>query len=749
MKDFTNDFIELDLSEDKLVKRKNKKEPRLGSLYEEPKIERPVDGIRPILEKFIYFTSLLIFMEITYHLWAFKSIDLNVFILLVLTLPISAFLSIFTSFFSRFINKLITWILTVVEIIYFIVNILYFSIFKVFFSIQLVEKTNMRFVQYYREIIEGIIKNWWIIFIVIAVPVTAMKLLVHFKVLLFERASFKKVYVNLLIFLVSIGLIFAVTPLYGKESFSPYEQLKYMNTSEVSVKKLGVLATAQIEIRNVMIPRDVLPEFDDEFFDDEEEEIAKSDIWVYDPELDSDNQTTEDIEEISETVEEIEEEPEVVVDRSPNVWDLDFEAMMAKETDEFVQGISNYLSTVEPTNKNEYTGMFEGFNLIFMTAEGFSTWAIDEKLTPTLYRLTHEGIICNNFYNPRTGGSTSDGEFVCSTSLYPVAGPAKNFKIVGQNQMPLALGNMFNMKYGITSRAYHDNDYEYYGRDISYPAMGYYYQGIGNGLEIEHHWPESDLQMMQATVDEYIDDDLFNVYYMTVSGHLNYNFSGNWCSKIHKDEVADLPYSEPCQAYIACQMEFDLALKYLIERLEEKGIADRTVICFTGDHWPYGLTNEEISEFMDHPVEENFELYKSSLILWSEAIKEPIYVDKVCGSMDIIPTLLNLFGFDYDSRLLMGRDIFSDDEGFVMFINRSFATDKVLYNSLTKEVTYLTDEVVDEDYITACRKKLSNKWKYSERIINYDYYKYVCEELGIEIPVVEQNYVPDYSKFQR
>ena len=205
--------------------------------------------------------------------------------------------------------------------------------------------------------------------------------------------------------------------------------------------------------------------------------------------------------------------------------------------------------------------MFKGFNLIFLTAEGFSRMAVDEKHTPTLYRMVNEGFVFENFYNPRTGGSTSDGEFVCSTSLVPTNGGAKNFKIVGQNSMPFSLGNMFNRTYGIVSRAYHDNDYEYYGRDITYPGMGYFYQGVGNGVVVGKHWPESDLEMMQSTLNEYIDDDLFNIYYMTVSGHLNYNFTGNYCAKIHYDDVQDLTYSDPCKAYSACNMELDLAMK--------------------------------------------------------------------------------------------------------------------------------------------------------------------------------------------
>ena len=254
---------------------------------------------------------------------------------------------------------------------------------------------------------------------------------------------------------------------------------------------------------------------------------------------------------------------------------------------------------------------------------------------------------------------------------------------------------------------------------------------------------------MEATVDEYIDDDLFNVYYMTVSGHLNYSFSGNYCASKHYEEVKDMPYSNACKAYLACQKELDLALEYLINRLEEKGILGKTVICFTGDHWPYGLSNDEFSELLGHPVEENFELYKSNLVLYCSSIQEPIYIDKPCCSLDIVPTLLNLFGFDFDSRLLMGRDILSDSEGFVRFLNKSYITDRVMFNSHTGEYTYLTDEDIPDDYLKACKQLVNQRWNYSLKILDSDYYKYICDACGIEIETVKQNYVPDYSKFSK
>ena len=43
------------------------------------------------------------------------------------------------------------------------------------------------------------------------------------------------------------------------------------------------------------------------------------------------------------------------------------------------------------------------------------------------------------------------------------------------------------------------------------------------------------------------------------------------------DAVKDLPYSEPVKAYIACNLELEYAMQDLLQRLENAGIADRTL----------------------------------------------------------------------------------------------------------------------------------------------------------------------------
>ena len=110
-------------------------------------------------------------------------------------------------------------------------------------------------------------------------------------------------------------------------------------------------------------------------------------------------------------------------------------------------------------------------------------------------------------------------------------------------------------------------------------------------------------------------------------------------------------------------------------------------------------------------------------------MKKPIVIDKPCSSLDMVPTISNLFGLAYDSRLYMGKDILSDSDPLVIFSNRSFITDKVMYNSKTKEITKLTEEELPTDYISTMNKIVNNKFLISESILDEDYYSYILSEL--------------------
>ena len=177
---------------------------------------------------------------------------------------------------------------------------------------------------------------------------------------------------------------------------------------------------------------------------------------------------------------------------------------------------------------------------------------------------------------------------------------------------------------------------------------------------------------------------------------------------------------EPVEAF---QLEeLDRALELLLERLEEAGVADNTVIALTADHYPYGLTPEEQSELAGHTLEENFELYRNACILYKKGMT-PERVERPCSSLDLLPTLCNLFGLDFDSRLNMGQDVFSQAEPLVLFSNRSWLTDRASYNSQTGEVKSLTGGEISEDYAQSIKDMVNNKFTISAWILDRDYWR--------------------------
>lgn len=424
---------------------------------------------------------------------------------------------------------------------------------------------------------------------------------------------------------------------------------------------------------------------------------------------------------------------------APNVMDFDFDALAESETNSRIARIHRYVSTVEPTMKNEYTGMFQGKNLIIVTAEAFAKEVIDPELTPTLYRLANEGIRFEDYYQPMWGGSTSSGEFSILTGLVSASG-TNSIKESRQQELFLSIGRQLQ-KEGYFSAAYHNHLYNFYDRDMTHTFYGYdTFTGIHNGMEegVKEQWPESDLEMMEFTVQQYIDKQPFSIYYMTVSGHCRYNFLGNKMSKKNQELVEHLDCSNTMKAYIACQLELEFAMESLVRQLEEAGIADDTVIVLSTDHYPYGLEpgstwgndKDYIKELYGYDPKNNIQRDHNALILWSGCLEDmDIVVEDPVYSLDILPTLSNLFGVDYDSRLIVGRDVFSDAEPIVLWYDYTWVTDKGSYNAESGKFTPAEGVEVDDAYVQRIKDMVYNKIYYSREVQNTDYFNYLWEEV--------------------
>ena len=427
-----------------------------------------------------------------------------------------------------------------------------------------------------------------------------------------------------------------------------------------------------------------------------------------------------------------------------NVLDgMDFDRLDEATEDQDLRSLNDYFASLQGTVKNSYTGMFANYNLIVICAEAFSPYLIDPELTPALYRMSNEGIVFRNFYNSFPN-LTTNGEYGLCMGLMPDLS-RMSFAVSKNNYLPFCLGSMFSQA-GVEARAYHNNIGTFYDRVNTHTNMGYTFQAIDFGLDMEPGNPTSDLEMMEKTVDEYLEQEPFHAYYMTYSGHADYSFTDNDMSARNQELVADMEGSEELRAYYACQLELEKAMEYLLERLEEAGIADHTVVVLTGDHAPYGLPEEDYEALAGEAVEEPFWQYRSSFICWTGGLEEPIVVDDYCCTQDILPTLLNLFGFSYDSRLLTGRDALAECTHAALLKDGSFLTDRMIYDAASGQITWQREE--DEDYARELIQAMEDQLMVSAAILGTNYYEFAFRTLGLSAGQTEREHYASYADIE-
>jgi len=427
--------------------------------------------------------------------------------------------------------------------------------------------------------------------------------------------------------------------------------------------------------------------------------------------------------------------PDVPVVYKPNMLDLDLDTLIASSRGK-IKEIHRYVASLSPTAKNAFTGLFEGKNLIFITAEAFTAECIDPDLTPTLYRLATKGINFTDYYQPASAGTTG-GEYQNIFGLLPSYGGG-SFIATAKRENATTIFYQLN-KLGYYGQGFHNNSYTYYDRDKTHINLGFSngYMGFGNGMEafVTSQWPQSDLEMIEGTLPMYIDKPRFCIYYMTVSGHGTYSQSGNRMSRKNWDRVAHLDCSDTVKGYLAANLELEYAVTALVRALEEKGIANDTVICISSDHFPYALDTDAslgqmkyLSELYGYDVSNTLLRDHNRLILWSGSLEEhdPIVVSSPTSSLDVLPTLLNLFGIPYDSRLYIGRDVFSESEALVFNVGYDWKTELGTYLSATGVFTPANEDVVIPDgYVARIKAKVKNKVNFSRAVLDYDYYKAV------------------------
>ena len=638
----------------------------------------------------LLFCCTSVYVELCLHLCVYRSLDKRIVYPILFALLGGVVFSLLTSYLPRILRQIVGAVLVAAQVLFAEVQLVYHGIFGNFMPISQVSMGENVIVNFSSQILYGIGKNLAAILLLL-VPLAAMILGLALRKVLRVRLGWKQALatlgVLLTLLLVTAGIMYA-----GRNKpFSVYKIFTNVNTStDSSFKNVGMLATTAQELRYML------------FGNGGSFTITPSFLGTATRQLYSSN--------------------------SYNVIEsIDFPKLAESTDDAMCKTTDEYLAQVVPTRKNSYTGLLQDYNLITICAESFCPWFISEELTPTLYKLSHTGIIFDNYYGTFQS-VTTNGEYTMCMGLYPDMSRTKtdsSFNVAGTNYLPFCLGNALKDK-GYQTWGYHDYIGDFYNRNITHANMGYTFKAADSGLDMKIDWPSSDLEMVEASVDDYLSSkEPFHAYYMTFSGHYQYNWD-NAMSDKNRDAVRDLPYSEPVKAYIACNLELENALTYLMERLEQAGVANKTCIVLTNDHYPYGLTEEEYNELAGQTLDTTFEKYRNSFICYVPGLSENIVVDEYCSTADILPALLNLFGVDYDSRLLAGADVLSNGIHMAILSDKSFLTKAFRYDAGTETVIPADESItVSDEQLEAYRLYVDNKFQMSSNIVNSDYYAHV------------------------
>ena len=665
----------------------------------------------PLWLRLLFFPLSIFYMELILRLWGAGSIfHGNILYVLLFSLGFGTICTILVSILPSRVRRIVHPVLLLLMMLLFAVQISFFSIFRTYMELDALALAGGIVGGFFQDLIRAVTQS--------SLPI----LLLLFPLALSEATGLRKTKPlkgrqNIAAFAAVVTLhdlvvLFIFSTATGIHS--PRDTYRYRFNFSQATERFGLFTAARLDVQYRLLGTPT-GQIDDALGAMVTPPPIAPPTAPLPPDSQEDNEPCETM-------------PPVPPPLVFNTLDIDFATLAAEATDETLAGMHQFFALRSPSVQNDMTGMFAGKNLIWILGEAFHTVSIHPEITPTLHQLANEGFMFHNFYNPDTGFSTTGGEFMTLMGMIP---PHRTALESTQNlYLPFAFGNLFSAQ-GYSALAFHNHSHTFNGRNRSHPNLGYRWYAVGSGLDsadFSTTWPRSDLEMMELTVDKFIDDPLFHVYYLTISGHLEYNFGGNQIASQNRNLVEHLPYTQAGQAFLATQIELDRAIAYLLERLDAAGRLEDTVIVLSGDHYPYGLTQSQLEDLAGHPIAEPvFDFHHSSLIIWNNQMEEPIEVDTFLSSMDIAPTLLNLFGMPFDSRLFFGVDVFSDQEPVIPFASGAWISQQGRFNPHTRTFSPHPGQNPPPEYAEEVDTRILLYRHFSGLMLERDYFRLIME----------------------
>ena len=335
----------------------------------------------------------------------------------------------------------------------------------------------------------------------------------------------------------------------------------------------------------------------------------------------------------------------------------------------------------EKNYKTKYTGKYKNKNLIIVQLEGIYSWMLTKEDTPTLYKMMNSSINFKNHYSYYNGGgSTFNSEFAVNTGLITPLSYTQNAYTFNKNSFPYSLANLFKDR-GYSVNAFHMNTSEYYSRGVNYKNWGYdnYYglQDLGTYKDDSYEL-DRELILNETFNEAMFSEEKFVNYIITYSSHLPFTTEKGVCKKlVIEDTLKKLGLEELPEDYILPEMteedcarrqakETDNMIKLLLKNLEEKDLIDDTVIAVFTDHYLYTLSDQSIIE--NYKGVSNNLINNTPFFIWSKDSETKV-VKEVTSQLNILPTLLNLFGLEYHPNYYIGEDALNPKYKGIVFFN--------------------------------------------------------------------------------
>lgn len=405
------------------------------------------------------------------------------------------------------------------------------------------------------------------------------------------------------------------------------------------------------------------------------------------------------------------------------------------EDENQLEFLDNIFSAEQEVHKNSYTGMFKDKNIIFLQLEGIDNWLVTKETMPNLYGLMSKSINFTNHYSYYNGGgSTFNSEFAVNTGYLTPISYTKNAYTFNKNTFTYSMARLFKEQ-GYQVNAFHMNSGEYYSRRINYKSWGYdeYY-----GLKDLGTYKDNSYQLdRELILNETFYEKMFKTegkfvhYLITYSVHTPFEVNRGVCKLIldreekQKEEEAlakGSSYEKPVYEYteeecIKIQAkETDYMVGLLIQALKDNNLYDNTVIVAYADHYLYTVNDKAILD--QYKNTSNNLINHTPLFIWSSKVKKK-NVTKVTSQLNILPTILNLMGIEYNPINYSGVDALSKDYSGIAFFNDYSWYDGKIYVDGNGIANGKADpKVVSEksDYVNYLIKK--NDW-----VLKYDYFK--------------------------